>query len=75
MLEPSSTGESTHLALECSASPCAGRKGEEENNYFLPLHQNCFSDWLFLDWVNSCSPNAAFAFELLLWWSSLRQQS
>lgn len=56
-------------------SMCTVKARTKNPNYFLPLHQNCLSKGCFPSRVNSCFPNAAFTFELLPWWSSLRQQS
>lgn len=53
-------------------------QGEEENKKtitFCSFTKTVFQIGWFPSRVNSCSPNAAFTFELLPWWSSLRQQS
>lgn len=56
-----------------------GVQGEDQNKktqlLSAPSPKLFFQTGCFPSWVNSSSPNTAFTFELLAWWSSLRQQS
>lgn len=73
VLEPRSTGVRTLGSEMLGFFMCREKQRTKEQLLSAPSLELFFR--LFPISVNSCFLNAAFAFELLLWWSSVRKQS